>query len=302
MPACGEPVVELPTLAELRRRAALALGGVPALVTESPSLGDLVRYMTDASKTSSSADWHHLALATIENHFILLAGKLSDDHQPPLSEEDVTNIAILLDHHAKIDASFARQWPASRSRLDVEYRSRATLLLWIAYCCAHKAVDKAYPELKLSLNYSVPLRSGDLRHLVLGDRDTLEALRAVAAYLQARRLNVSELFSLRAGKERDVDRLADAFYENNLLLPSQLGDRPVQLAAEDERAQALKRRAEHWEEVQQRKAKALQLRQQLQQVRNKLADVQCGSLPQLANTRRGLCVTTFADWNSKRRA
>lgn len=141
----------------------------------------------------------------------------------------------------------------------VELRSRGLLVTWAAYCMADAAACNAHP---LVASYGVSLRADDLRHLVLSDRQAVDALLGVAAYL--RRRQGRPLFSLADGGGATL-RFADSFAAADGGMTSTL---------QQEQAAAAARQAEHWRQVQEKQRKVAQLRAQLLREKQKEAAAQ----------------------------
>ncbi len=146
--------------------------------------------------------------------------------------------------------------PAAGAVMRAEQLSREVLVVWAAYCLTHAAAGR----MPLVLQYGVLGKRPweELRHLVLGDREAVDAALAVAAYLQraALRSGGRVLFSLEDGGAATV-AFAREFASTS--------PRLVGILAQEE-ADAEARVRAHWAEVRRKQQLAAQYRQELQQL------------------------------------
>ncbi|KAE9317256.1 hypothetical protein PF008_g18790 [Phytophthora fragariae] len=74
-----------------------------------------------------------------------------------------------------------RQRPRMTSVLDVEQRSRKMLVMWVAFCLAHR---RCVSEVPLCAEYNIALNWEDLKVAVLSGRAAIAALQHVATYIR----------------------------------------------------------------------------------------------------------------------
>lgn len=138
--------------------------------------------------------------------------------------------------------------------MQVELRSREVLVLWIAFCICHSLVSYREP---LVLNYSPALIPQDLKHLVLSEKLSKDALFKVAKYLHQHNQHGAFLFSLRPG-DGTID-FAKEYAEQSVQIQSKW---------DTERDAAEKRKNVRWEKIQKQKEKLDLLDHELQNLKN----------------------------------
>jgi hypothetical protein len=113
--------------------------------------------------------------------------------------------------------------------LEVELTSCNMLVVWIAYCWAHRTANDKWP---LFLNYSAVLDPHDLMYLVLQDKSAIDALGHVRAFLQKHRRKArfpfreqpdTLILALEVG--RQSGRMTEMFAEEQAHAETQISDR-----------------------------------------------------------------------------
>eukprot|EP00887_Chlorella_sp_A99_P004660 scaffold4.g4660.t1 len=127
---------------------------------------------------------------------------------------------------------------------------REVLLSWVAFCIMRAAASRRHPDLQ---PFGVALDWRQLRHLVLSDRQAVDAALAVAAYL--RRHTGRAVFSLRDGGAATFE-LAERYARG-----AQGGE--LRELWRQERAEAEVRKQAHWRLVRQKQQKVARLRVEL---------------------------------------
>ena len=122
-----------------------------------------------------------------------------------------------------------------QARLDVEFRSRELLVVWLAYCMAHKRTNCEYDILN---KYGVGLRESDLQFLVLFDKRAVDAALTVAKYLRACSFKGEPIFSLR-GTDKTFQLAKEFALSSNIM----------QKTWKEETIAASSRREDRWLEV-----------------------------------------------------
>eukprot|EP00899_Mesostigma_viride_P019525 jgi/Mesvir1/27574/Mv07319-RA.1 len=163
-------------------------------------------------------------------------------------------------------------WGGPAARMQVEVRSRETLMVWVAFCFADAHACEEHPLLQ---KYGVALRWEDLGHLVLGDRLAVDAALAVGEYLRARTNRSREVFTLRDLVEGwgtgTMSMAAEMAQEQG----TSLGERIRSLwRAEQEDAE--KRVEGHWKEVLRKREVVQELRRQREYHKSRLTDLRRG--------------------------
>ena len=133
----------------------------------------------------------------------------------------------------------------SEGRIQVELRSRETLVMWATFCMVHRTSREVYP---LVDKYDVPLAWGDLKHLVLDGKLACDALLQVVAYLRLQTCQKPVLFSL--SHESHTLGFAEEFAQ---------GNNHMKAVWESEQHNAKVRKETHWAKVLEKKAHAMVL-------------------------------------------
>ena len=193
VPAPGRPAVESGrgALDAARARADINMDWRPLLPRStdpylSESFAEAVAWISSDRRlqAASRAYEAQLVLDTVEGLLIrkVLQEDLLSTGAPAQAADDVLALDQLVNHYRTVYAAFLADAEVD-ARLLVGLRSRQVLVLWIAYCVAHKAAVAAYGPAGAPMG--VALRPGDLRHLVLDDRKAVDAALEVAVYLRS---------------------------------------------------------------------------------------------------------------------
>ena len=235
------------------QRAQANLGSAP-LLKPGAAFVDMQQMLESALWSKPAGDaTAQLVLRSVERELftrvtaLLPAGSSS---RPQLSDATLEALEAVVDGYRDALHAFL-QTPAAQSAMQPDVRSRELLVVWCAYCLAHDSVARRHPLVR---EYGPALQFEDLRHLVLSDRPAVDALLAVAAYLnQQQQCGGPPLFSLRDGGSGTFD-FAERFAGQDSLLQQILAR---------ERADAAARVDAHWGEVQQQKGDLAKARQEL---------------------------------------
>ena len=174
-----------------------------------------------------------------------------------LESADVTNmIELILSYRAVVDDFLATR--AGNARMIVEMRSRERLVSWIAYAVAF-GVTRSKWRVPMQ-NFGVCLCPDDLRHLVLSDKISRDAMLQVAAYLRRHTHEGKAIFCLADGGDATFE-LAATIGHNSTYLQEIWGNE----------LQAAKQRQEnHWKEVKHKKLSCAKLRYVIHDLKAKL--------------------------------
>lgn len=180
-----------------------------------------------------------------------------------LTSDQATDLEAVVDYYRLLsNAMHTVAAEGSLGALQVELRSRATLVVWIAFCLTRAATCKAHP---LAKEYGVGLRYADLRHLTLSDKAAVDALLGVAHFLRRHTAAGRDVFTLR--DSAPTFDLARRFAASDAALLAAWRDEDYSLSSS-----AASRRVEaHWAEVQRKKCEAEKLKSKLQQHRQELS-------------------------------
>eukprot|EP00899_Mesostigma_viride_P018047 jgi/Mesvir1/26243/Mv05721-RA.1 len=263
------PVLAASSYSDILAVANQNLGGLPILLPHA-SVRLALSWMkhswakaTDATKEL----WSQLALQGLEQAVFGFAVAARASDGPGWVDPHVTpgEVMALVDNYRRVLAGMSGE---SFARMQVEVRSRETLMVWVAFCVADARGCIEYPLLGV---YGVALRWQDLGHLVLGDKLAVDAALAVGDYLRTRTIPGREAFSLRdAHKGWKTNTMAMAA---EMAEESSLSQHIASLwRVEQEDAE---RRVEgHWREVSRKKALVVKLRGELADLERELADLQ----------------------------
>ncbi|KAK3247008.1 hypothetical protein CYMTET_43477 [Cymbomonas tetramitiformis] len=142
-------------------------------------------------------------------------------------------------------------------RMEVELRSRETLVTWIAFCIIHAATCKAHRVVE---EYAVALRWEDLQYLVLGEKQAMDAALRVCTYLRfcsTQQRDKPPVFSMRDAGGKGTFAMAVDFARS---------DRTLQLLWQQEQEDASSRQQGHFEEVQRKQASAARWREHIDEL------------------------------------
>ncbi|KAG2441635.1 hypothetical protein HXX76_003254 [Chlamydomonas incerta] len=244
--------------AAAKERAQANLGSVP-LLEPGASFRDMQQLLLSAHWAKPAGDaMAQLVLRSVERELftrvtaVAGGGSSSNRSRTQLSDEELEALQAVVDKYRGALHAFL-QTPAAQSAMRSELRSREVLVVWCAYCLAHDSLAQRHPLVR---EYGPALQFADLRHLVLSDRQAVDALLAVAAYLNAKQQQQCRrrpLFSLRDGGRGTFD-FAERFAAQ---------DSRLQQILDSERADAETRVSAHWAVVQQQKRELDEARQQL---------------------------------------
>eukprot|EP00798_Chlamydomonas_sp_ICE-L_P025427 gene25427-11087_t len=151
--------------------------------------------------------------------------------------------------------------PACQATMLVELRSREILVIWVATCLIHKACCLQHP---IASQYGIGLDWRALEHLVLSNREAVDAALSVSNYVKAHTQLDRSLFSLGDGGEATF-RMTEEFARGNAEL------RKLQ---DEEYSAATARVQAHWEEVVRKQLLAADLRKQISAEEDRLAALQ----------------------------
>ena len=173
-------------------------------------------------------------------------------------EEEAQALLDVVDEYRRLLQQFMGT-DDGKAGMRVELLSRERLLVWVAYCLLDAAARGQHGG-GVMKGYGVSLHWQDLRHLVLSDREAVDAALATSTYLRQHTGPSRELFSLR-DKGAATFGFAQAFAAKD----------PNTTAAwqrEEEAAEA--RRQKHWAEVQQKRADVVRVGAELAALQSKL--------------------------------
>eukprot|EP00198_Chlamydomonas_reinhardtii_P008814 XP_001698151.1 predicted protein [Chlamydomonas reinhardtii] len=233
------------------QRAQANLGSVP-LLEPGASLVDMQGMLESALWSKPAGDaTAQLVLRSVERELFTRAAALQvSSSRRQLSDATLEVLEAVVDTYRNALHAFM-QTPAAQSAMQPELRSREVLVVWCAYCLAHDSVARRHPMVR---GYRPALQFEDLRHLVLSDRPAVDAVLAVAAYLnQQQQCGGPPLFSLRDGGSGTFG-FAERFAGQ---------DSQLQQILASERADATARVDAHWANVQQQKRELAKARQDL---------------------------------------
>eukprot|EP00798_Chlamydomonas_sp_ICE-L_P024216 gene24216-9816_t len=148
--------------------------------------------------------------------------------------------------------------PACEATMLVELRSREVLVIWVATCLIHKACCRQHP---ITSDYGIGLDWRALEHLVLSNRDAVDAALSVSAYVKANTQLDKSLFTLVDEGEATFE-MAEEFARDD----STLG---YLLEVEEDAAAA--RVEAHWAEVKRKQQLASSLRGQIKDAESDLS-------------------------------
>eukprot|EP00899_Mesostigma_viride_P005241 jgi/Mesvir1/14718/Mv05368-RA.1 len=298
-PAIEEPKVELPARlllgassdSDLMALAMKNLGGLPILpphATVRRAL-DWVQHPLLRPGQATNELRAQLALRGMEQVVFsaAVAARARDGHGWVRWEVVPKDLVALVESYRTLLGKFL-SLEGSAARMQVEMRSKETLMVWAAFCFADAAAC-APDEFPLFREYGVALRWEDLEHLVLSDRLAVDAALAVGEYLRTRTVPSREVFTLRdAGAGWDAKTIAMA---TELAERSRVAGQMRELWRSEE-ADAAKRVEGHWREV-------LRKQRLVRELRAEIAGLE-GQLPVLEKDRdTALEARSDADKRSK---
>lgn len=121
-----------------------------------------------------------------------------DHSSSDLDDDKMAHLEAAVDAYRSLLQRFM-QTEAAEACMKVELKSRELLVVWVAYCLMHASARRQHPS--IMAGFCVALDWQDLRHLVLSDKDAVDAMLSVSAYLHKHSVSNRPLFSLRDGGE-----------------------------------------------------------------------------------------------------
>ncbi|KAG2441624.1 hypothetical protein HXX76_003244 [Chlamydomonas incerta] len=269
-----------------KQRCGMNLGSVP-LLEPGASFADMQQLLQGWAWSNPATNAvAQLVLRSVERELLTRVTALGGSGsigsaasaRPELSDAEMAALEAVVDKYRAALHAFL-QTPAAQSAMRSELCSREVLVVWCAYCLAHDSLAQRHPLVR---EYWPALQFADLRHLVLSDRQTVDALMAVAAYLNQQQQPLQPLiqqqqaqqpdpqggaqllFSLRDGGSGTFD-FAERFAER---------DSRLQQVLDSERADAAARVSAHWAVVQQQKKDLEKLRKQLAMLQERTRKLQ----------------------------
>jgi hypothetical protein len=145
----------------------------------------------DRLKPGRSNSASQLVCTSVEKLIFARALSLRDD---PPKIETIPEIQAM---HSVVDEYrlHVRKSQQTAARMEVSILSRELLVVWSAFCLAHQTAEHEHPMLQ---KYGVALEASDLKHLVLSDKEAVDAARVVATYLRVSSKRGRPIFSFRA--------------------------------------------------------------------------------------------------------
>eukprot|EP00798_Chlamydomonas_sp_ICE-L_P021581 gene21581-28577_t len=151
--------------------------------------------------------------------------------------------------------------PACQATKLVELRSREILVIWVATCLIHKACCLQHP---ITTQYGIGLDWRALEHLVLSNRQAVDAALSVSNYVKAHTQLDRPLFSLVDGDQATF-KMAEQFARDDTTLKKLL---------KEENSAATARITMHWKEVVRKQRIAADLRRRISKEEDRLAKLQ----------------------------
>lgn len=269
----GSSVPQWTSEQEICARVNNSLGAVPLFKTsteEPTNLRELLKYLKKfEGRYSSDLAWKQLAVGAVEKNLLNLASShlIDSPRSPPLLMDDLKDLEKLMIFHMDTIEQLLRLIDTKRigplNRVGLE--SRATLILWIAYCLVHQSVDAIYPGLQISRDFSTPLDYSNLRNLALGNKPSWKAIKKVVHYLHKRSTGEYYLFSF--NDDAGLYELADRFYTSKYKLAS---EESIHKIAQLEVEKMQEAQDKHWNVVKERKKEADRLKDELSKIEKKL--------------------------------
>ena len=243
---------ELVAKARSDRMSGLPELGCAGQILSAASVHESIAWVKHESLAPEKGDLQaQLVIREVEALFFSTASQgCIEDAAANLKPADVTKMIELIYHYrAVIDHFLATR--SGHARMAVEMRSRERLVSWIAYAVVFE-VTRAKRSVSMQ-KIGVCLCPDDLRHLVLSDKISRDAMLQVAAYLHRHTHEGKSIFSLSDG--------GDATFE----LAATVGHRcrRLQKIRKDEMKAAKTRKDNHWEEVNRKKLECAKLRRKI---------------------------------------
>ena len=250
---------ELVAKARSDRMSGLPELGCAGQILSAASVHESIAWVKHESLAPEKGDLQaQLVIREVEALFFSTASQgCIEDAAANLKPADATKMIELIYHYrAVIDHFLATR--SGHARMAVEMRSRERLVSWIAYAVVFE-VTRAKRSVSMQ-KIGVCLCPDDLRHLVLSDKISRDAMLQVAAYLHRHTHEGKSIFSLSDG--------GDATFE----LAATVGHRcrRLQKIWEDEIKAAKTRQDNHWEEVKRKKLECAKLRRKIYDLEAKL--------------------------------
>ena len=175
-----------------------------------------------------------------------------------LEPADATKMIELIYHYRAVVDYFLATGDGY-ARMVVEMRSRERLVSWIAYAVAFEVTRAKWSV--LMQHFGVCLCPDDLRHLVLSDKISRDAMLQVATYLRRHTRKGKAIFSLADGGDATFELAATVGHSSTHL----------QKIWGNEMEAAETRQNNHWEEVKRKKLECANLRREIRDLKAKLS-------------------------------
>jgi hypothetical protein len=206
----------------------------------------------DPSATGAAPQLQQVLRAVERELFELATAGLDSPRCLLGTDDDHSQLQAVVDAYREVSEKVLRS-QAGVALLRVELHSQQVLVAWVAYCIMFQAT-RGHQVLS---QYGVALRWQDLQHLVLSDKQAVDAALAVAAYLQQHHKPGKEIFSLRDQGRATFD-MAQQYAA---------ADGPLQVLLAQEQKAAAERVDAHWRTVQARQAEAQAMRVKVEEAK-----------------------------------
>lgn len=193
-----------------------------------------------------------LGLSKIERFLFkkvdVLSRTSADSH---LGLDESKSLIELVEIYQKLLNNWLSQ-PQSASLMYTRHRSHELIVVWICCCLLHRAAVHAHP---LMNEYGVPMEFTDLKYCVTDDKYAIDAISALAAYTRKwKKSDELTLFSLRSSQRHSTCTFASKYAQN---------DHGMRKRLESEKEYIVERQLENWKTVEEKKAQAIDLREQI---------------------------------------
>eukprot|EP00798_Chlamydomonas_sp_ICE-L_P016369 gene16369-22571_t len=180
-------------------------------------------------------------------------------HGPEDALPAAATLLEVLDEYRGHVSSFMAS-PACEATMLVELRSREILVIWVATCLIHKACCQQHP---ITSRYGIGLDWLALEHLVLSNREAVDAALSVSACVKANTQLHKSVFTLVDGGAATF-KMAEEFARHDPTLVDLL---------EVENAAATARVEAHWTEVKRKQEVVSDLRGQIRDTESRLSQI-----------------------------
>ena len=142
-----------------------------------------------AWKNAKDSVTAQLALRSVEDELFRRANAgFGPDITSGLVESELTALQETVDLYRQLLHNFLLT-KAGMASMRVELLSRELLVVWIAYCLTDASAVNHHPQIMGA--FGVSLHFDDLRHLVLSDKQAVDAALSVGSYLKSRTITDS---------------------------------------------------------------------------------------------------------------